>query len=118
MQTFGMRLRSLREEKEITQEELGKLFSVTKTAISLYESDKRFPDQDTLIKLAAFFNVSVDYLLGVSDEKGPFSASDAENAYTKLDASGLPEEAIKQIEDYIQLLKLRYNPGGHTKKQD
>ena len=66
--TFGIRLKQLREQKEMTQQELGKLFNVSKTAISLYESGKRFPDQSMLNKLAEYFNVSFDFLFGRNDD--------------------------------------------------
>jgi len=70
---FGDRLKQLRTNKDMTGEELGKIFNVTKVAISNWESCRRFPDQDTLINIADFFNVSVDYLLGRTDEKSPIS---------------------------------------------
>jgi len=65
--TFGERLKALRLEKHLTQTELGAYFHLGKTAISLYETDNRFPDKDTLKKMAAFFDVSSDYLLGLTD---------------------------------------------------
>lgn len=63
MQTFGKRLKQLREEKGMTGQELGKILNVSKVAISNWENDNRFPDKETLIKIADFFNVSLDYLL-------------------------------------------------------
>lgn len=65
--TFGERLKELRMEKELTQIELGTKFNLGKTAISLYETNARFPDKDILEKMADFFKVSVDYLLGRTD---------------------------------------------------
>lgn len=65
--TFGERLKILRTEKGISQTELGKNFNLGKTAISLYETNKRDPDKETLWKLADLFDVSVDYILGRSD---------------------------------------------------
>lgn len=58
------RLKELRENKKLTQSQLGEQIGAKKSAISLWESGKRQPDQDTLIRLAALFGVSVDYLLG------------------------------------------------------
>lgn len=69
MVRFGDRLRSLREEKELSQEELGKVLSAAKSTISQYELGKRNPDPDTLIKLADYFYVSIDYLLGRTDHR-------------------------------------------------
>lgn len=68
MSTFSVRLRELRKGKQLSGEELGKVFSVTKTAISYWENGKTFPDEDTLKKMADYFNVSLDYLLGRTDD--------------------------------------------------
>ncbi|NPV52169.1 MAG: helix-turn-helix domain-containing protein [Firmicutes bacterium] len=69
MATFSERLKSLREEKGLLQRELAHQVNLSRVAITYYEQGKRFPDRDTLIKLAKFFNVSLDYLLGASDIK-------------------------------------------------
>jgi len=63
----GERLRTLREEKNMTQYELGKVFTITDATINRYENGIRQPDTDTLNKLANYFNVSADYLLGRTD---------------------------------------------------
>lgn len=65
---LGERLKKLRNERKITQEELGKIVNVTKVSISGYENGNRNPDTETLQKLADFFNVSTDFLLGRTDE--------------------------------------------------
>lgn len=60
---FGNRLISLRDEKNLSREELADKLNITYSALSKYETNKRFPDKETLSKIADFFNVSVDYLL-------------------------------------------------------
>ena len=64
--TFGKRLRDLRNERQLSQTELGKLFGLAGTTISQYESGLRFPDQKTLISICSYFDISSDYLLGLS----------------------------------------------------
>ncbi|MTI49434.1 MAG: helix-turn-helix transcriptional regulator [Firmicutes bacterium] len=61
---FGKRLRELRLNKSLTQEQLGKIIGKSKNNISQYETGKREPDLETLNKFAEIFNVKVDYLLG------------------------------------------------------
>lgn len=61
---IGKRLRELRKEKGLNQEELGKLINVTKVSVCCYEKGVRTPNLETLEDLANIFNVSVDYLLG------------------------------------------------------
>lgn len=62
------RLETLRKNKGMTQEELGKLLNVQKAAISKYERGIIEPNQDTLIKLSKIFNCSIDYIVGLTDE--------------------------------------------------
>ena len=69
--SFGLRLRNLRKKTNLSQLNLGKKIGVSGTAISQYESDLRFPDQDVLIKLCIFFDISADYLLGLSQVEFP-----------------------------------------------
>lgn len=65
-------LRNLREEKLLTQGELADALNLSQKTISNYEVGTRDPDNDTLIKMATFFDVSVDYLLGISNIKKPY----------------------------------------------
>jgi transcriptional regulator with XRE-family HTH domain len=62
---FGDRLRKLREEKGMTQAELGKLIGVSDRVLGYYESNDRFPkNPEVLRKLSEVLNVSLDYLIG------------------------------------------------------
>ena len=63
---FSQRLKSLRKDKKLTQRELGKHFNLSQSSIAFYEKGEREPDFAALIKFADFFNVSADYLLGIS----------------------------------------------------
>ena len=64
---FGDRLKELRLSRKLTQKELGDIFNISDRVIGYYESNNRFPkDQDTLVNIAEYFNVSIDYLLGKS----------------------------------------------------
>lgn len=78
---MGHILSKLRYEKGFSQIELAEKIGVTKGAIGMYETDKRKPDYDTLLKFADIFNVSTDFLLShsVSDNlqnENPSSLSD------------------------------------------
>ncbi len=61
--SLGARLRTLRHCRRISQTEVAQYIGITRSAYSHYESNNRQPVYETIIKLAAFFNVSVDYLL-------------------------------------------------------
>lgn len=62
--SFGQNLAALRNEKGIGQKEVALYMNVTVATISNYETDRHFPDAEALCKLADFYGVTVDYMLG------------------------------------------------------
>jgi len=68
---IGARIKALREGRKISREELAKNLNLSYWAIAKYESGERTPDAATIEKLATFFNVSVDYLLGRTNNPTP-----------------------------------------------
>ncbi len=89
---IGKKLKALRKQKNLTQEQLAKRLWVTKSIISAYESESRFPSLDMLIKLAQTFSVSTDYLLGVNKKQN-------------IDVSGLSENQIVLLRNIIEEFK-------------
>ena len=79
---FNERLKQLRQQEGLTQKELAKSIEVGRTTISEYESGKIVPKHEGLLKLANYFNVSVDYLTGVSDN--PATRQSNEHELDKL----------------------------------
>lgn len=65
---FSKRLKSIREKKGISQNELASFLELSRPTITKYERGEREPDFVTLQKLADFFDVSVDYILGRTDD--------------------------------------------------
>lgn len=108
---FGERLKELRDEKGITQKELGKIINISDRVIGYYEANNRFPkDEYVLKKLADFFEVSIDYLVDHTSNRVPPHNRVAEIEVTYgFDFSDLPDEAIKSITHYIDLIKLKYS---------
>ena len=64
---FGKKLKQLRQDKELTQQELADRLSVTRATISSYETSALYPSVEKLIEICRFFNVSADYMLGLVD---------------------------------------------------
>ncbi|EGT4206896.1 XRE family transcriptional regulator [Clostridioides difficile] len=104
--TFGNRLKDLRAEKRITGEEFGKILNVTKVAVSNWESDRRFPDQNTLKNIADYFDVSIDYLLGRSNIR--YIADNKKNATTNNTTLELIEN-LNTNEKVRELMKKIYS---------
>jgi len=66
------RLRGLREDKDISQQEMAELLRIGQSTYSDYELEKLNIPIDSLRKLAEFFNTSVDYILDITDEPKPY----------------------------------------------
>ena len=64
MAVFGELMAELRQDRGLTQKELGKILSVSTGTISNYENGVHYPDLEKLVQLADYFQVSTDYLLG------------------------------------------------------
>lgn len=67
MASFATRLKELRTEAKLTQQDLADTIKVSKSTISMYENGKRLPEYETLEAIADYFNVDMDYLTGKSD---------------------------------------------------
>lgn len=89
---FGNRLKKLRKEAGLTQQQIADRIGVTKSVISFYELKERAPSPEVLIKLSVIFHVSTDYLLGVDSSKS-------------IDVSGLDDEDIKAVHAIIERLR-------------
>ncbi len=101
---FGKRLKLLRENANISIFRLAQELNISPSAISQYESGKRTPSDDIKILIAKFFNVSADYLLGLT----PFpNNSHEEVLLTQM--SNLTSEEIAEIQNFIDFLKSKHN---------
>lgn len=66
------RIRELREDKDLTQKQIGQILNMSQTGYNQYEIGKNDIPTNILIKLAVFYNVSVDYILGLTDISKPY----------------------------------------------
>ena len=67
MKKFAERLKELRNEKNLSQAQLAKVTGLSHTAIVYWETEQRVPNANAIVTLAAYFNVTTDYLLGVEN---------------------------------------------------
>ncbi len=112
--SIGKKIKSLRENSGLEAQKLASELSVGKSTLSNWENDRRTPDTDTLIKIANYFEVSVDYLLGRTDERN------LNKEKIKLDESvktiaahrinphdDISEEGIDQINKFIEFIRMQ-----------
>lgn len=89
---FGDKIKNLRLSKTMTQADLARRLGITKSMISAYESGTRQPSYETLVKLAAYFNVTMDYLFGFKGER-------------YIDVSGLTEQQCILMNQIVTAFK-------------
>ena len=68
LQETAIRIRSLRLEKNIDQNTFAKVINVSNASVSYWENAKQIPSAEVIYKMAIYFGVSADYLLGIKDE--------------------------------------------------
>ena len=93
MVDFGETLKKLRTQEGLTQQQLADKLGVTKSIVSYYELQERYPSPEVLIKLASIFHVSTDYLLGI------------EHINDYIDLSGLDDEDITLVKRIVTSLR-------------
>lgn len=98
---IGKRIKELREKNNMTQKDLSKIIGVTDRSIGYYESGQRVPPPDILDKLAEFFSVSVDYIMGRTDNSN-FKDSSIGAAKTGKRSDA---KELQSLEEYIEQAK-------------
>ena len=108
---FEKRLKKLREEKKLTQKDIAKYLGVSDRSVGYYENGQRMPPLDILEKIADYFDVSVDYLLGRTDMKNPSTPYKVpnydldENLEKLINVSqNLSPEQFQKLTDFLESL--------------
>jgi len=102
--TFSERLKDLREEAQLKQEDVAKKLRISTSAYGYYEQGRNEPSLEALLALSLLFDTSIDYLIGQSDEKTNSSSSyDYKNNQSKKDKK-LLEELKKYPEFFSELV--------------
>lgn len=94
MVDFGNTLKKLRTEEGLTQQQLAERLGVTKSVVSYYELQERYPSPEVLTKLASIFHVTTDYLLGLSRSE-------------TVDLTDLDEEDIITVRRLVSSLRAK-----------
>lgn len=109
---FGDRLKELRKNNNLTQDDIAKMFNVTKNAVYSWEVNKTQPSMEIIVALAKYFNVTTDYLLGLNkndiDEIDKLNIALREAGMVNSNETLKKEEielAIDQVRQYKQLWK-------------
>ena len=104
----GKRIKELRQSINLTQKELADKLNITEAAISMYERNKRIPDNYILFAMSDLFKVTVDYLLCRADEKSHVlldKESVPANLKPYIDALQIDTEGILTPKDVEEMIK-------------
>ncbi|WP_144488821.1 helix-turn-helix domain-containing protein [Bacillus thuringiensis] len=111
------RVKLLRTEHKLTQEQFATDIGITKASVSKFEKGMKAPGRETLEKIADYFNVTTDYLLGRSEEpeltteEDKIVSEEGKNIMAIIES--LPEEerkkAWEQLEMYVNYMKMKKN---------
>lgn len=129
MSLFAKRFREERKKKGLTQQELAELFHTDKSSISKYENDHSMPELPILQEYAKFFGVSIDYLLGNTEERNPADEIINKNKEKEievkellsrynvmLDGEALDEEAKDSVIELMNFKSWRQNGDKNNQK--
>lgn len=110
---FAERLKGLRKQAHLTQVELAKRLGIGQSSYADWERGKKNPTQENLIKLAQILNVSVDYLVGNSEEKS--DELDNIELLFRMNSKGLTDEEKeifkKELIDFMEERKKAFKKG-------
>lgn len=106
---YGQRLRELRKEKRWTLEEVANKIGISRSAYAGYEQETRKPTITTLIALSNLHNISVDYILGLTNDRNIKEVENNVHEYLKKDNltwDGVPltDEELKPIRDLLEII--------------
>lgn len=105
---FALRLKELREQKGLSQKAFSMKLGVSQSTVGMWESKKREPNFETAKKIADFFNVSVDYILGRTNEPNQIDLDkELEGVQFALysETKELTDEEKKSVLDFVKFLK-------------
>lgn len=94
MSKFANRLVELREKAGLSRQQLADSIGLSRASIEYYEKDKRHPDTDTIIKIAQYFHVTTDYLLGLS-----ITPTKNKKLSDVCDFLNLPDKTVMRLKD-------------------
>ncbi|WMJ89518.1 helix-turn-helix domain-containing protein [Anaerocolumna sp. MB42-C2] len=100
---IGKKIRNLRLEKNIPQNDLAQILGVSKSTMSNYERNYSTPDPDILVKLAEYFNVSVDYLFDYENSRQRFEGTKETTNYTHSKSTVLTKDEWNVLNYYNRL---------------
>ena len=101
------RMKLLREQHNLSQTDLARILNISRQSYNFYENEKRDPDTEMLIRIADFFNVSLDYLLGRTNDPSPLTQEKTPSYQEEVlrDIGDITPEMASEVRQFISYLK-------------
>lgn len=122
---IGERIKQLRAEKKLRQVDLADHLGVSRTTYTQYETNVSEPDNNTLIKIASFFDVSIDYLLGRTDSRkhivdlpDDYQVDPSQLKVFARASRELSEDDMNKLREYAAMLIDKKNRENREKKKN
>ena len=106
--SFGERLKKVRIDRGLRQEDIGAIVHVGKSTVSQWENNIHVPDIETIVKIANYLNVTSDYLLGRTNVRNPIETIAAHH-----EGEEWTEEELEEIERFKEFVRMKR----HQKKK-
>lgn len=112
---FSERLKNLRKQAHLTQTEVAEKLGISQQAYASWERGIKKPTQDNLVKIAQILNVSIDYLIGTSDESVKADELDNVELIFRMNSKGLTDEEKeifkKELIEFMEERKKAFRKG-------
>lgn len=106
---FPERLKALRLEANLTQKDMADKFNISQQAYAKWELESANPTKNVITKLASIFNVSVDYLVGKTDQKNSDDVGEVEMLFRSTSLDMTDEEKLIFKKELIEFMRERKN---------
>ncbi|MEG0470736.1 MAG: helix-turn-helix transcriptional regulator [Solibacillus sp.] len=104
---YGERLRMLRDKMNLSQKDLTERLNINRSTYARYETSSTQPDYDTLTKLADFFGVTTDYLLGRSNQESSSDSYEIQTIAAHHDGDEWTEEEQDEIARFKEFVRMK-----------
>ncbi len=105
---IGDKLKKLRKENGIYQKDLAEALSVSKSTIAMWETGNRLPDIETVKRIADYFGVTVEYLIGSPESCQPKEVTERDIKFALFNGTeGITDEMYAEVKQFAEMVKLR-----------